>query len=598
MPRLVENVSRPNPDFLGREHEERLIFGITARFVGAVLLASLQLWSAAAASEGSTEARRTYGQSNAQAAQASTQAAPKDGIESLSDLQARVNALVSEPRFALADWGIDVVSLDTGHVLLEHNACKHLVPASNAKLFTAALALDRLGPDYRIETAIYSTRKPDASGTIKGNLIVVGKGDPSFTNAGAEPGSFDALLPLVSVLQAAGVRRVNGNLIGDESYFTGAPFGAGWGWEDLQWSYGAEVSALSIDDNSVDLSVKPGGRPGAPCPAAVQPATDLVKVVNRAITTAPSGAKWLRVYRPVGENTIFVSGRLPMGDQGYHGHVAIHRPAAMFLQLLRRAMASRKIFVSGSERLEDWTDREGSPLDLSKLVLLGTVKSRTIAEIVKDTLKRSQNLYAQLLLLQVGAISAASPASAAGSPLAASAGPAPGAGDAQPVSASDGKTQAAGADDSRLPPTTEEMGLAEMSRFLAELNPCGGDVVLEEGSGLSRRDLVTAAAIVRLLSWMSRHKCADTFRDSLPLAGKDGTLQRRMKSALATSDVRAKTGTLKFINALSGYATTAAGERLAFSLIVNNYSGSEVNGPASADLDTILGLIVSFTGHS
>jgi D-alanyl-D-alanine carboxypeptidase/D-alanyl-D-alanine-endopeptidase (penicillin-binding protein 4) len=137
-----------------------------------------------------------------------------------------------------------------------------------------------------------------------------------------------------------------------------------------------------------------------------------------------------------------------------------------------------------------------------------------------------------------------------------------------------------------------------MSSLLGELSPCSGDVLLEEGAGLSRRDLVTAASIVALLSWMSHHKCADIFRESLPVAGMDGTLRGRMKNTLAASNVRAKTGTLKFVNALSGYATTAAGERLAFSILLNNYSPSDGSDPASSSLDSILGMLVSFTGHS
>jgi D-alanyl-D-alanine carboxypeptidase/D-alanyl-D-alanine-endopeptidase (penicillin-binding protein 4) len=150
----------------------------------------------------------------------------------------------------------------------------------------------------------------------------------------------------------------------------------------------------------------------------------------------------------------------------------------------------------------------------------------------------------------------------------------------------------------QLQPTTEELGLRAMSSLLGELSPCSGDVLLEEGAGLARRDLVPAASIVALLSWMSHHKCADIFRESLPVAGMDGTLRGRMKNTLAASNVRAKTGTLKFVNALSGYATTAAGERLAFSILLNNYSPSDGSDPASSSLDSILGMLVSFTGHS
>ena len=524
-----------------------------------------------------------------------TPAAP--GAKSLAELQGRINAIIGQPKFALADWGIDVVSLDTGRSLVEHNACKRFVPASNAKLFTAALALDRLGPDYQIETSVYVTKKPDASGTVKGDLVIVGRGDPGFVDSGQPDESNTTLAPLVQLLSAKGIKRIRGDVIGDESYFSGPPFGAGWGWEDLQWSYGAEVSALSIDDNSVGLTVKPGAKAGLPCQASVSPSNSLVNVIDRVITTPPSGPKWISVYRPIGENTVYVSGRLPVGDPGYQGHLAIHQPAGLFVQLLRRSMANRGILISGGERVADWKYREASPLDLARLVLVGSVKSRPLGEIVKDMLKRSQNLYAQLLLLQVGAQSGLSEASTppvaaaaesslttAGAPnVPAPKGPAPN----PPAQAGD-----------QLPPSTEELGVQAMNSLLKQISPCNGDALLEEGSGLSRRDMTTAASFVALLAWAAQRPWANVFREGLPIAGQDGTLERRMKDVAGAGNVRAKTGTLRFVNALSGYATTAAGERLAFSLLLNSYSPASGDGSGSKALDQVLSELVGFTGHT
>ncbi|HEY6330453.1 MAG TPA: D-alanyl-D-alanine carboxypeptidase/D-alanyl-D-alanine-endopeptidase [Blastocatellia bacterium] len=513
--------------------------------------------------------------------------------QSLADLQARVNAIISQPKYRLAEWGVEVMSLDTGKLLVEQNACKYLVPASNAKLFTAALALDKLGAGHRIETSVYVTKQPDAHGSVKGDLIVIGHGDPEFSCGENGKSQSNTLPALVSLLQSKGIHQIKGDLIGDESYFNWPPFGAGWGWEDLQWSYGAEVSALTINENSVELIVKPSAKAGMLCQTAIEPSNSLVTVVNRATTSPASGPRWISVYRPIGENTIYVSGRLPMGDAGYQGHVAVHRPANLFIELLRKSMAAGGIKVSGRERVLDWNDREASPLDLSNLVLVGSLKSRTIAEIVKETLKRSQNLYAQLLLLQVGALPPGLPPIGTTSSENGGA-PKPEAYGAGPGTGAPANTQAPG---DQLPPSTEDLGVRAMDSFLKQFSPCDDDIILEEGSGLSRRDLVTAAGIVGLLSWMNRQQLANVFRDSLPIAGGDGTLQNRMKDTTAAGNVRAKTGTLKFVTALSGYATTAAGEHVAFSLLLNNYNRGD-NGPATNDIDAVLAAVVAFTGHS
>ncbi len=212
-------------------------------------------------------------------------------IATLAELQTRINDHVGQPRFASALWGVKIVSLDSGKALFEHNAGKLLKPASNAKLFSGALALDRLGPDYRIETSFYAVARPDSDGTLHGNLIVYGRGDPSLAarfNNGDYGKSLEAL---VAALATAGVNRIEGDLIGDESYFRGPPFGSSWTWDDLQNYYGAEVSALSQEDNVVDLVFKPGAKTGAPCLIVAQPAqleTAFLTFINRTKTVEPT----------------------------------------------------------------------------------------------------------------------------------------------------------------------------------------------------------------------------------------------------------------------------------------------------------------------
>lgn len=155
--------------------------------------------------------------------------------ETLDSLRARINAHISQPRFAPAAWGISIVSLDTGATVFEHNGGKYFSPASNAKLYSVALALDRLNADFRISTSLYAAARPDALGTLKGDLVIYGRGDPTFAARLNGGDYYKALEPLAASLAAAGVRRVEGDLVGDESYFTGPPFGSGWEWDDRQW---------------------------------------------------------------------------------------------------------------------------------------------------------------------------------------------------------------------------------------------------------------------------------------------------------------------------------------------------------------------------
>jgi D-alanyl-D-alanine carboxypeptidase/D-alanyl-D-alanine-endopeptidase (penicillin-binding protein 4) len=487
--------------------------------------------------------------------------ASQQPAETAVSLRSRISAHIAQPRYGPAAWGIKIISLDAGKTLFEQNAGKYFSPASNAKLYTTALALDHLGADYRIKTSLYAPSRPTAEGTLKGDLIIYGRGDPTIAASLNAGDYYKALEPLAEQVALAGVRRIEGDLIGDESYFKGPPLGSGWEWDDLQWYYGAEVSALTINDNALDLMVKPAERAGLPCRVSTGPPTSFVTLINRTQTAAKGTEARIVVYRPVGENIIYVSGRLPIGDKGYNGAVAVHNPAGLFVAMLKDALARRGISITGRVRTIDWKYREVTPIDFTKLVELGSIQSLPLKEIVRETMKPSQNLYAQLLLLQVGAN--------------------------PPLNADQPPDQ-----------TTEKAGIEAMNRFLQAVGVGPGEVVLEEGSGLSRKDLITPAATIELLRFMSRHRHSESFRDSLPIAGVDGTLKNRMKNTVATGNARAKTGSLSYVNTLSGYVMTASGERLAFSILLNNYYNTDRTASPREDIDAIIVMLAGFTGRS
>ena len=179
-------------------------------------------------------------------------------IQSLAQLREQLTAHLDQPRFADALWGVKIISLDTGKTLFESQADRLMSPASNCKLFTAALALDRFGGDYRIATTVYATAKVNWRGTVHGDLIVVGHGDPSWNRRRFGTNFWEIFEPFIGVLTNAGVRRIKGDIVADATFFRGPPTGASWTADDLQDYYGAKISALSLDDNYAEISVQPG----------------------------------------------------------------------------------------------------------------------------------------------------------------------------------------------------------------------------------------------------------------------------------------------------------------------------------------------------
>jgi len=433
------------------------------------------------------------------------------------------------------------------------------------KLYTVAAALDRLTPDYHFITSVYAKEKPD-KGTIKGDLIVYGRGDPSIAARFNNGDYFKGINDLADRIVAAGVKRVKGDLVGDESYFNGAPLGSGWEWEDLQWSYGAQVSALTVNDNAIDLTVKPAEKVGAPCVITSGPPATFMTIANRATTSARGSKSDLQVYRGLGANTLEISGSLPLGDNGFSGSVAIPDPALAFVTMLRDALIKRGVKIDGRVRTID--ARSGASIVPNPLIVsapatsprplpfeIASTQSPPFSLIAANTLKPSQNLYTEIILRTLGKMTS-----------------------------------------TNLSQTNEDAGLIAVRNFLREAAASESDLALNDGSGLSRNDMITANATVQLLTFMSKHRYFAQFRDALPIAGVDGTLRTRMRGTPAEGNLRAKTGTLSSVASLSGYVTSAAGEHLAFSMMLNNYPDA---GALRRDsIDAIGILLASFAGKS
>ncbi|MBL9199775.1 MAG: D-alanyl-D-alanine carboxypeptidase/D-alanyl-D-alanine-endopeptidase [Opitutaceae bacterium] len=481
---------------------------------------------------------------------------PVRAAASVAELRAQLDGLVRHPRFSAALWGVKVVSLDTGATLFEHHAGRLMSPASNSKLYTGALALDRLGGDYRIATPIFATARPDAAGRLAGDLVISGRGDPSWRTRGTARKFEEIFAPFAAALESAGVKHVTGDLIADATWFPDLPHGSGWAADDLNDSYGAEISALTLEDNFAELRVTPGAAPGAPCRVEwLQPHTGLT-IDNRLVTAARGTAARVDDRRLIGENAVHLFGQVPVGGAAMVVSVTVPRPAQWFAAALKDALGRRGIRVDGAARSRRWPDE---PAVDGRSVRLGEVVSPPLRELVTGFMKPSQNLETDLIFAHVGRTVRA-----------------PGAPARQ---------------------TAEEAGVRALGEFLSVRGLPADEVRFEEGSGLSRNNLTTANATVALLRLMATHREAGAFAASLPIAAVDGTIRRRMAGTPASGNVRAKTGTLRYANALSGYVTSAAGERLAFSLMLNRYVPT-AGRRATDELDEIAVALARLAGRS
>jgi D-alanyl-D-alanine carboxypeptidase/D-alanyl-D-alanine-endopeptidase (penicillin-binding protein 4) len=487
----------------------------------------------------------------------------------LAELRSRIEEICRQPALAPGFFAVKIASLDTGQTVFEQDANKFVRPASNMKLYTVAAAFDRLTPDFHFVTSVYAKEKPE-EGKIKGDLIVYGRGDPSMAARFDDGDYYKGVNALADRIVAGGVKRIKGDLVGDESYFQGPPVGSGWEWEDLTWSYGAQVSALSINDNAIDLTIRPGPSIGAPVSIVTGPANaSFITIVNRGTTSPREFTRTLRIYRGLGANTLEITGTLPLGDAGFRGGVAIPDPALALVMMLRDALAARGVKIDGQVRTTSHSADQANPVDRAQPVAapleIASLASPPFNVIAAHTLKPSQNQYTEIILRALGEWARRD-------------------------------LNAARDYKGDVPGDSEQAGLGVVRNFLRQAGISENDVALDDGSGLSRNDLISANTTVQLLTFMSRHKYFAQFRDALPIAGVDGTLSTRMRGTAAEKNVRAKTGSLSSVASLSGYVTTASGERLVFSMMLNNYPDA---GAVRRDsIDAIAILLASFQGKT
>jgi serine-type D-Ala-D-Ala carboxypeptidase/endopeptidase (penicillin-binding protein 4) len=449
-------------------------------------------------------------------------------------LAREIDRILSETDLARARFGVFVISPKDGRVLYSHNSDQLFTPASNMKVYTTAVALDVLGSDYRWRTSAYASKQPDANGTINGDLTLFGRGAPDLLSKAK--GDAPSLTKLADQLYQAGVREVRGNIVGDNSYFRGELFGVGWQWNDLQWYFGAEPSALSIDENSVEVTIGPGSKQGGSANVVMNPNSSPVRLVNQTRTAEQGDTTSIGIIRDLSGNDLRVWGDFPVNGHAFSAFLSVHDPSMWAATLFKQALIARGIRITGDARTRDFRIAEIDKLDPQKSVELAYQDSEPLSAIIRHTNKESDNLYAELLLRTVGKERGAS------------------APDPDPR-----KNRERGDD---------EAGTTVVRSWLEGKGINTKGLAIRDGSGLSRLDLITPETTARLLLAISSTPSANVFHDSLPIAGRDGTLNSRLKKL--TGRIFAKTGTLTYVHSLSGFATTPANETLIFSIMCND----------------------------
>jgi serine-type D-Ala-D-Ala carboxypeptidase/endopeptidase (penicillin-binding protein 4) len=494
-----------------------------------------------------------------------TKATPKPSVsptpaQTLENLQSKIRERLLAPEVRRGRVGVKIVSLKTGKVIFENDAEKYFIPASNMKNFTVAAALEKLGPDFRFVTSVYANAKPDAVGTIKGDLRIFGRGDITISTAFNNGDYYKGIDNLVDKIAAAGVKRIEGDLMGDESYFKGNAVPYTWEWDDLQWYDGAEVSALPVNNNAVDLTVKQGASVGSPCFVTVLPQTSLMPVLNNCKTGSANQPRTLKVFKPIGRNALEISGAMPIGDKGFIGYVAITHPAEMFMELLKQRLRLKNILIAGKTRLvPSPVISETLPVEITRL------ESPPLSAIAAQTMKLSQNMFTETILWTLG------------------------------EHARERATYIDNIDVVAPRKDSSQWGLEWAKTFLDEIGLTRDTVLQYDGSGMSRHNQVTPSAVVTLYTYMAKQsKYKQAWLDSLTVGGVDGTLKRRFTGSTAEGNVRGKTGTLDQVSALSGYLTTAAGEQLVVSVIVNGVAEPRTR---TSLIDDIIVHLANFNGE-
>ena len=428
---------------------------------------------------------------------------------------------------ARAHWGVAVRDLDSGRWVARHAADRFFVPASNLKLVVSATGLERLGPDYTWRTSVYGTTPIGPGGVLDGDLVLFGRGDPNLSGRHA-PTMTAIFEALADSLAGRGLARVTGRLLADESLWDADYVRGDWASYDLLWWYAAPVGALGFNDNSIDVRIRPGSAVGDPPVLEGEPASSFYTIENRATTGPAHSMHTFDLTREPGTNHVVAYGSLPIDADADVEYFAVVDPAGWAGTVFREVLARRGIEVDGATRTVSVAAE--SPIAAGDTVALAAHAGPPLARVVDAVLGRSQNWHAEQLLKTIGR-----------------------------------EVEGEG---------SWRAGLGVERRTLATLGIDTTAFLLRDASGLSSANLVTPEALVELLVAMRDRPAGEAFVRALPVAAESGSLRRRFEGTAAAGRVRAKTGYIENVYALSGYLTALDSREYAFSVIVNQTGGA------------------------
>jgi D-alanyl-D-alanine carboxypeptidase/D-alanyl-D-alanine-endopeptidase (penicillin-binding protein 4) len=447
-------------------------------------------------------------------------------------LASDLDAVFDAPALARGLIGVRIDSLTTGQTIYRLHDDKLVMPASNMKILTMTTAAETLGWDFTYKTHL------DAIGTIsngvlRGDLVVTGGGDPTIVSNDGGPAP--VFTEWAAALRRAGITRVDGRILGDDSFFDADAIGMGWSWDDLVFGYSAGITGLSYNENQVAATVTPGASAGAAATMTLSPAhSHGLNVINRVTTVArpadaaandPRLRASIRWDRTPGSDDLVVSGTIPVGASPVAQDVAVARPTLFFVTALRDALISEGIAVHG-DAVESRTAVEPT---MGARTPIAMRTSPPLSVIGAYFMKVSQNFVAETLFKTLGAVVSGQGSAAAG----------------------------------------RAVVLDTLQRWGVPADA----IVMRDGSGLSRYNYVTTGAIVTMLTRMwTNEALRGPFAATLPVAAHDGTLSGRMKNTWLDAHVQAKTGTISNVRSLSGYLETKSGERVVFSIIANHFT--------------------------
>ena len=436
-------------------------------------------------------------------------------------------------------WGIVVHSLDRNERLFEMQPGTLLVPASVAKLAAVATAAEAVGWNYQFETTLRVTG-PIQDGVLAGDLLIVGSGDPSIGGRAGED-----LSGWLAAVQAAGIRRIDGRIIGDDDAIEEPRPQLAWAWDDLGYPTGALFGALNYGENRMTVTVMPGTAPGAATDLGVEPKGMPRLLTSIVVTGAPGSSQQIWPEQRPGELFLTIAGSIPAGSPPARLNVTVGNPTFWFASVLRNQLQAQGVEVTGGA----WDiDDVGTLPNRDRAAVIFTHRSKPLREIIQPLLKESINLYAESVMR---------------------------------LNATPGRV------------LTNDAALEGFGKRLAAWGVPAAAQQQVDGSGLSRRDTMSPETVLTVLQHMHDPSGSSPFVAALPLAGVDGTLSERMKSTPAAGNVRAKTGTMSNIRSLAGYVRTRDGETLAFVAIVNNFEGAGTS--ANQALDGIAVALASFS---